>query len=367
MKSLLAAAISLSVLLLLPSAAQAGRAARDLALERTGVIVKHDYRKLPPVGPNGEMGPNRKDGSTFSLAHQQYGDLYVRAGIIRDDPLLIEQGLEAFDYAFSRQLADGSFPDAEQAEEYAFFVEAVAHSVFLLRETPYGKRYRRRLNRHVRRLEAAVPHVVARQAWADFRYRNQFYTHSAYVMGSALTLTGALAGRRDITRYGRSAIRMGLSRQLEDGTNPELGGYDVRYQMAGLVYAERFPVYFPKSKLAPSVSHMVRRGLRWMAPRIDPDGWINWYGSTRACLEVSATTGRVKTPGYAFSVRGFAYWGVLRDKPALIAKARAAHRYAKFAQDLCGPKETTSQAAAAGKTSGGAETVRSKLAGDRYE
>lgn len=369
MKTFLTLTVSLSVVLLLPQAAEAGRAAQDLALERTEVIVEHDYRRLPRVGPDGEMGFNRLGTSTFSVAHQQHGDLYIRAGIVRDDPSLIKQGFKAFDYAFTHQRSDGSFPDAEQAEEYAFFLGAVAHSIFLLRETAYAERYDRRLRRYVRKLRAAVPRVIEAQAWADFSYRNRFYTHSAYVMGSALTLTGLLTRQKETRRYGKRAIRMGLERQLEDGINPELGNYDVRYQMVGLTYAERFAVYFRRSKLAARVANMIDRGLSWMEPRIDDDGWINWYGSTRACREISPTSGKPKSPGYAFSIRGFAYWGVFRGRPALVNEAESAHRYAARAEDLCGPKEE--EAAVAGAQAGtpedGAEALRSRLARDRYE
>jgi hypothetical protein len=360
---------SLSVLLVLPEAALAGLAARDLALERTNVIVEHDYRELPRMGPAGEMGFNLTGSSTFSVSHQQLGDRYIRAGIVRDEPAIIEQGFDAFAYAFSRQRADGTFPDADQPEEYAFFVEAVAHSVLLLRETRYGERYERRLDRYVRRLTDTVPHMTGTQAWADFRYRNRFYTHSAYVMGSALTLTGALAGSNETKRYGRKAIRMGLERQSESGISPELGGYDVRYQMAGLTYAQRFPVYFPRSGLAPRVTTMISQGLRWMAPRIDTDGWIDWYGSTRACREVSGTTGKPKTPGYAFSVRGFAYWGAFVNEPSLVHEAEAVHRYADRAEELCGPKETvfSGSRASAGAQVSGSEGLDSKQASDLYE
>jgi hypothetical protein len=330
----------LVLLLLAPSAASAARADRDLELERTAVIVEHDYLELPPMGPNGAVGINLIDYPGYSVANQRLGDIYVRAGIVRDDPELIERGFDAFDHAFSRQRRDGSFPDAEQAEEYAFFIEAVAHSILLLREAGLGDRYGDRLSRYVQRLEKSLPYVLGDRRWRAFRYRNGFYTHSAYVMGSALTLLGELTGRDKVKRYGRSAIEMGLGRQRDSGANPELGGFDVRYHMVGLTFAERFAVYFPHHELAGRVSRMVARGLDWMSTRIDADGWIDWAGSTRACREISLVTGRPKTPGYDYSVRGFAYWGVHTGAAELVSKAEAAHVYAAGPARLCGPKES---------------------------
>ena len=357
-------------LLVSAPAALAG-AARDLRLERTEVIVAHDYRELPRMGPNGELGFNKQGRSTFSVAHQRVGDLFVRAGIVRNDPAVIEQGFKAFDYAFSRQRPDGSFPDADQAEEYAFFVEAVAHSILLLEETSYGERYGDRLRRYTKRLTDAMPHITADDAWGAFRYRNQFYTHSAYVMGSALTLLSELKGSERAMRYGKAAIRMGLSRQWGSGVNPELEGHDVRYHMVGLHYAQRFPVYFPRSRLTPRVSRMITDGLGWMALRIDADGWIDWNGSTRACREISVTTGRPKTPGYEFSIRGFAYWGALVGSRWRVRKAEAAHRYATQAEDLCGPKETfggeADGVAGARADDPGSGTLDPTLEADLYE
>jgi hypothetical protein len=346
--SVLALALAAASVLALgaPGASAAPRKAKlDLQLERTPVIIRDSYRRLPSIGPRGQMGKNQERGCPFSLSHQQLGDLYVRAGIIHGKPALIKDGFRAFDYAFRKQRDNGSFP-ADQTEEYGFFVEAVAHSVLLLRGTPYRDDFRRKLKSYEHRLRRAAPHMIAPDAWSGFRQRNRGYTHSAYVVGTALAMTGELTSRSKFKRYGREAIRLGLKRQRKSGMNPELGGPDVRYQMAGIVYAERFRVYFPDGKLKRRVERMVNRGLRWMDGKIDGDGWINPRGSTRACKERSGfcleggEKGQVKSPGYDNAIRSFAYWGALKERERLLALARAMQRYERNASDLCGPKES---------------------------
>lgn len=326
-------------LLMVPPAASAARADRDLQLERTAVILEHDYLDLPPMGPSGAVGMNLLDYPTYSVANQRWGDLYVRAGIVRDDPGLIERGFDAFDHAFSRQRANGSFPDADQPEQYAFFIEAVAHSILLLREARLARQYDERLSRYVRRLEESVPFVLKERLWQQFRDRSRIFTHRTYVVGTALTLLGELTGDAKVKRYGRRAIDMGLRRQRDDGVNPERGGFDVRYQMAGLIYAERYAVYFPRHHLASGVRAMVKRGLDWMKNRID-GGWIAWPGSTRACREIDLVTGEPKTPGYEYAVRGLAYWGGHTGDEGLLSEAESTHAYARRASALCGPKES---------------------------
>lgn len=324
----------------------------DLRLERTPVIVRNSYRQLPPIGKKGQMGANLRGGG-FALSHQQYGDLYVRAGLIHGRRKLIKRGFRAFDYAFRRQRDNGSFPE-DQAEGYAYFVEAVAHSVLLVRSSRYANRFDRRMDRYVRRLRRASVHMVAPDAWGAFAGRNRSFTHTGYVMGTALAMTARLTHERKLERYGRDAVRMALDNQRPNGINPELGGYDVRYQMVGLSYAERFRVYFPTGGLRRKVQRMTNRGIKWMAPRVDSDGYINWNGSTRTCVEIGSN-GRPKSPGYSYAVRGFAYWGAFKQRPGLIDKAEAAQHYFETHEgSICGRKQVGTASTADARASRGA-------------
>lgn len=332
------------------------KAELDLVLDATRAIVRHDYKKLPPIGPSGEMGVNGQEGWSFFLSHQQYGDLYVRAGIARDDGDLIERGLQAFDYAFARQQPDGSFGSI-QTEHYAFFVESVAHSISMLKATSYWDDYRDRLKPYVKRLELAGRHMIEPAAWYEFKQRNADYTHSGYVVGTALALLARLTDEGVFERRAGKAIELALSRQLDDGVNPELGGYDVRYQMAGLTYAQRWLVYFPGDPLTVPVREMNGAALRWMSGRIDGDGWIDWPGSSRTCVE-SNTNGRLKSPGYAYAIRGYAYWGARRSKDDLVATAKRMQAYLDGRSpdsSLCEPKAPEEEGSAKAQSSGGEE------------
>lgn len=359
--ALLAAAVAL--LAPAPGAADAQPPAkRDLQLERTPVIVQNAYRTLPPIGSGGQLGVNLSSDGGFSLSHQQHGDLFVRAGLIRGAPKLIRRGFRAFDYAFRTQLDDGSFPSEHQAEAYAFFMQSVAHSVLLVRASRYAGRFDARMDGYVKRLRQASNHVIAPYAWGEFALRNGSYTHSGYVMGAALTLTGRLTRREDLERYGRKALRLALDNQLSDGANPELGGYDVRYHMVGLTYAERYRVHFPDGKLALRVHNMINRGLAWMSQRIDSDGYINWRGSTRACSEIGSD-GDAKSPGYPYAIRGFAYWGALTEDSTMVSKAEQMQYYLDHRDggSLCGRK------APFAASSSDAGTSRQALFADLFE
>lgn len=351
MAGALAGTLALLAVLAPAEASARSRAGVDLSLERTPVIVENAYRVLPPIGPRGQLGVNRT-GAGFSLAHQQHGDLFVRAGLIRGRPGLIERGFQAFDYAFRHQRRDGRFPTEKQAEAYAFFMEAVAHSVLLVRSSRYARRFDARMDRYVARLRRASDHVITRRPWAAFARRNRSYTHTGYVMGAALTLTGRLTRRHELDRRGRYALRMALDNQRPDGANPELGGHDVRYHMVGISYAERFRVYFPRGRLARRVQAMTRRGLAWMSGRVDSDGYIDWSGSTRTCSEASSD-GDAKTPGYPFAIRGFAYWGAFTNNRSRVGEAERMQYYLdhRSGGSLCGPKAPLAASSAGAGTS----------------
>ena len=248
---------------------------------------------------------------------------------VRDSKRLIRQGLEAFRYGFEHQASDGSF-GAIQTEEYAFFLQSVSHSLLLLRETRFGTRHSDDLRYYRKRVTAAVPHMVEREAWSAFKQRNGSYAHTGYTVATALALAARITTdeelRPRLERRAQRALELGLSRQRDDGVNPELGGYDVRYQMAGLTYAERWAIYFPRHPLTPAVRTMIRRGLRWMSTRVTADGWIDWTGSTRACRELN-TNGEPKTPGYGFAIRGFAYWGTKAGSDTRLATADSLLNY----------------------------------------
>ena len=75
-----------------------------------------------------------------------------------------------------------------------------------------------------------------------------------------------------------------------------------------------------------------------MDRRVDRDGYIHWRGSTRACRE-RASDGDLKSPGYPFAVRAFAYWGALKGRDGYIEVARHLNRYSNYASGrLCGSK-----------------------------
>ncbi len=310
------------------------KARLDLKLEGTKAIVDDEYRHLPEIGKQGQLGVNRDKGRPFFLSHQQHGDLFVRAGILRGRADLVKRGLEAFDYGFDHRRS------GTQPEEHAFFVQSVAHSLVLLDATRYGKERKGRLRKLRPRVRRMARQIISPGAFSEFKQRNGSYTHSAYVVGSALGLAELATGEGKFARYSAKAIRLGLKRQRDSGVNPELGGYDVRYQMAGTTYAERWAVYFPRRTLAERVKKMVNPGLDWMSKRIDGDGWIDWHGSTRTCQE-SNTNGEPKTPGYHYAIRGFAYWGALTDRRQRSSEARRARSYLerrKSDGSLCGSK-----------------------------
>ncbi|GET43231.1 hypothetical protein [Microseira wollei] len=121
-------------------------------------------------------------------------------------------------------------------------------------------------------------------------------------------MTGKLTGDRELINYSRQLIQQALSLQELDGVNPEKDGYDSSYQVAGVVYAQRWLIYFPNDPLAPRVTAMINKALTWAQTRILPTGEINSEGNTRTGGQETRRTGEVKQVDPRIVYRGFAYW-----------------------------------------------------------
>ncbi|OAT82294.1 hypothetical protein A6M21_09050 [Desulfotomaculum copahuensis] len=138
------------------------------------------------------------------------------------------------------------------------------------------------------------------------------YTHRKYLDAAALGLAGKLTNDNKLTEESRKLIKDGIKLQLKNGVNPEKGGYDSSYQMVGVVYAERWLVYFKNDPLKPDVENMIEKALKWEESRILKSGVIDTSGNTRVEGQgkEKGPNDTVKTVSYSFVVRGFAFWAV---------------------------------------------------------
>ncbi|MBO3463995.1 hypothetical protein G7B40_006255 [Aetokthonos hydrillicola Thurmond2011] len=308
----------------------------DFEYESSDLIANVLYKRLSSyyksMAASGANGANvlweNKQSQNWYIEQQRYGEQLVIGGIIRNDPKAIRAGFKMFDWGFAHQAADGSFPGtSDPFHSTSFFVQAVAHTLLFIQQSPYAKDYAKEVQRYTPLVHRAALWMTSPKVWDRGSNNNQPYTHRRYLVAAALGLTGKLTGDRQLLNYAQASISDGLSLQKPDGVNPEKGSFDSSYQMVGVVYAQRWLTYFPNDELAPKVNGMINKALLWQKKRILPSGKINSEGNSRTAGQERGRTNKVKDVDYSATLRGFAYWSSITGNQQWNAIARRIAQY----------------------------------------
>lgn len=289
----------------------------DFENESTNLIANVLYRYpsglYKPVASNGARGANitweQHQAEKWFIEEQRYGEERVIGGLLKNDEKAIQSGFKMFEWGFAHQARDGSFQGTADAfHSTSFFVQAVAHTLLVIQQSPQSKQYAQEVARYKTLVHRAARWMILPDVWKKGIKANSPYTHRRYAVAAALGLTGKLTGDQELIEFARESIDDGLSLQRQDGVNPEKGGYDSSYQMAGVVYAQRWVTYFPNDPLTARVAAMIDKALLWEQTRILPTGEISAEGNTRTAGQERGRTGKVKHPDNRLAIRGFAYW-----------------------------------------------------------
>ncbi len=308
----------------------------DFEHESTDLIANDLYRDLSnlynSMTPSGASGANvlweRHQAASLYIEEQRNGEELVIGGLIRNDPKAIAAGFKMFDWGFARQTADGRFQGtADPFHSTSFFVEAVAHTLLVIQQSPDSQRYADQIAHYTPLVHRAARWMISPAVWKQGIRYNKPYTHRRYLVAAALGLTGKLTGDQKLINYAYRSIEDGLSLQLPNGVNPEKGGYDSSYQMVGVVYAQRWVTYFPEDSLTPNMKAMIDKALAWEQTRILPSGAISTKGNTRTAGQEKRRGGKAKTVSYKSTIRGFAYWASVTGDQKWAAIARQLEQY----------------------------------------
>lgn len=308
----------------------------DFERESTDLIANTLYQRLSrlynSMAASGANGVNasweRNQTERWYIEAQRSGEDLIIGGLIKNDPQAIQAGFRMFDWGFNRQAADGSFPGTgDPFHSTSFFVQAVAHTLLVIQQSPQSKQYATQVARYTPLVHRAARWMISSKVWNRGTRNNEPYSHRRYLVAVALGLTSKLTGDRELMNYARQSIEDGLSLQRPDGVNPEKGGHDSSYQMVGVVYAQRWVTYFPDDPLTPRVRAMIERAMAWQQTRILPTGEISSDGNSRTAGQEQGRAGRVKKVDYRPAIRGFAYWASVTGDRRWDAIARRIAQY----------------------------------------
>lgn len=292
----------------------------DYECESSELITSLLYRRLNSfsdlMSPTGANGANvdweKNQTDEWYIEVQRYGEGLIIGGLIKNDEKAIAAGFKMFDWGFARQSDDGGFAGTDDPfHSTAFFVQAVAHSLLAIQQSPQASKYADKVAHYKPLVHRAARWMISPEVWQKGIKHDKPYTHRRYLDAAALGLTGKLTGDRKLIDYARQLISDGLTLQRPDGVNPEKGGHDSSYQMVGVVYAQRWVTYFPEDDLTPKVETMVEKALAWVEKRVLVTGEISTEGNTRSAGQESGRAGVIKKIDYKTAIRGFAYWAAV--------------------------------------------------------
>ncbi|MCE9553289.1 MAG: PKD domain-containing protein [Planctomycetes bacterium] len=294
------------------SAATSASSLNDLQLLSANLLANTVYGDLTwdEMVSSGAWGVNAKweqgTSSKWYIEQQRYGECLIIDGLLHNDPAKIAAGLKAFDWGFKQQAADGSFTGTQDPfHSTSFFVQAVARSCLLLKQSPYADQYQAKIDIYKNRIYKAALWMARPEVWSRGISNNSPYTHRRYLVATAMGLTSRLVGGNTLlSSLARSQIKEGVSWQWTNGVNPEAGGYDSSYQAVGLTYAQLWATYFPNDVTTSAVKTMLSKGLAWEQSRVLSSGLISTDGNTRTGVE-TGPSGTIKNVNWQYAVTTF--------------------------------------------------------------
>src|ERR1700733_3671769 len=128
-----------------------GSVSDDLRFEESDFMKATSYRRpdklaTANLAANGALSPvnvawDRTHLGKWFIEEQRYGADAVAGGIAKNDTSAIDRGLLILHWGFSQQQPDGAFACPDAFHSTSFFVEAAAHSLLLLNESPFAAQY----------------------------------------------------------------------------------------------------------------------------------------------------------------------------------------------------------------------------------
>ncbi len=233
---------------------------------------------------------------------QANGGDWIQYGLVHDRPDWCSVGWRIFRWGMNHQLMDGSFPEGKQPEfGTALFIEALGRSLLLARE--FGDSSHEA--EFAPGLAKAARWLGAHDMDSDWEliFDRQF-AHRFWLYAAALGDAGELAGDARLLAIAAEFARRGMLIQRANGIDPEKGGFDVGYQAAGLVFAARYLVVTDSEAKRAGIARMLRKGVGWLASRVEANGDVDGAGSTRIGIEHDRRGG-IKQVFYGVVVEAF--------------------------------------------------------------
>jgi hypothetical protein len=252
------------------------------------------------VGLNGDFEAGKRPDLLIEM--QANGGDWIQYGLVHNRLDWCAVGWRIFRWGMRHQMPDGSFPEGRQPEfGTALFIESLGRSLLLARE--FGDASHE--SEFVPGVARAAQWIGAHDMDSDWELLlDRQFAHRFWLYAAALGDAGKLTGDARPLAIAARFARRGMLAQRANGVDPEKGGFDVGYQAAGLVFAARYLVVADSLADRAGILRMLRKGIGWLASRVEANGDVDGTGSTRIGIEHDRS-GRIKQVFYGVVVEAF--------------------------------------------------------------
>ena len=277
-RDILVGTVAFGSAIVLARAAVAQIRAHDITLvDFIRAPVLHPFYSEPPQGhvtPTGLGGVNV--GGLRLIEDQRGGAEWITRWFITGRQVWRDFGWRMLDIGVAQQQPDGGFGRFGYYHSNSIYLEALARALLL---DPAGCKDARMTT-----LRRGCDWMLVEAHSSLGKKQNAPYTHREYLLASMFGEAGRVLGDASYQSVAAAFAEAGIRRQLPNGQNPEMGGGDVSYQMAGVFFALRYYPYASES-LRGKLRTMISAAIEWDLQFITQDGVVDMAGSTRVGRE----------------------------------------------------------------------------------
>lgn len=245
----------------------------------------------------GLIGYQKQQGRWFQAGMQRGGARHLLGGVLAGDIARMERGWLSVDATFARQRDDGGFLVVhkpydkapltfdQEVETTYFYLQALAHALLVLQESPHAERYRERVEMLKPKIRRAADFVMSGREGIVPAVGHT--ANRLLIAAKALGLCGVLLEEEAYKAEARRLVDVALRLRDADGVFIERGGRDSSYNAVALLMAQVITLYLPD----PKIDRAMREAMAWQLTRITPEGEVLIAGNTRT------GTGREKSRG----------------------------------------------------------------------
>ena len=279
---------------------------------------------------NGLIGYQKQQGRWFQSGLQRGGARHLLGGVLAGDINRMERGWLSVEATFARQREDGGFfvvqkpydaeliPFEKQVETTYFYLQALAHALLVLQDSPHAALFHHRVEALKPRLRRAADFVMSGRETIVPTVGHT--ANRLFIAAKALGLCGVLLDEKAYKAEARRLVDVALRLRDADGVFFERGGRDSSYNAVALLMAQVIALYLPD----PKIDQAMREAMAWQLTRITPDGEVLVAGNTRTGLgqEISRGQGPKKVNTREVAV-ALLYHGLMYDNTEALQLGQA--------------------------------------------